>query len=332
MPSAHAMPFPSIAPEGYPALMKEPEFDPSRHLALERPEKIVTLSDLGYGEDEIAGCPTELGITSVFRVLSDEGAACLLEVARNLAPYARTIERVPRMVRGGTYQSKFLRDLCLCPEITEMISELCGAPMLPHTIPHQLGHLNYNPLTVGQNVDKWHTDTLRVDYVMFVTDPNGIEGGEFEYFHGTRHEMKELTDAGKLPPLERSIAPELPGPGYAVLQQGNKVVHRAKALTAEGERITMVNGYVPGEIGFPDFTRFDQLSLADPEHVCATEYARHVAWMGGEMLRDQIERPAFNSDRDAIAGNLEAVAATLAHAAEEIRKAGTAKMEHFGDG
>ena len=96
MPSAHAMPFPPLAPEGYPALGSEPEFDPSRHLAIERPETIVSLAELGYDEEEIAGCPTDLGITSVFRVLSDEGAACLLEVARNLAPYARTIERVAK--------------------------------------------------------------------------------------------------------------------------------------------------------------------------------------------------------------------------------------------
>ena len=86
--------------------------------------------------------------------------------------------------------------------------------MMPHSIPHQLGHLNYNPLKVGENVDKWHTDTLRVDYVMFVTDPNAVEGGEFEYFLGTRHEVKALHRAfgarsrGEL--LARALKPALP--------------------------------------------------------------------------------------------------------------------------
>ena len=78
------------------------------------------------------------------------------------------------MVRGGAYQSRFLRDLCLSPDVAEWISEICGAAMVPHSIPHQLGHLNYNPLKLGENVDKWHVDTLRVDYVMFVTDPNAV--------------------------------------------------------------------------------------------------------------------------------------------------------------
>jgi len=34
----------------------------------------------------------------------------------------------------------------------------------------------------GYGIDKWHYDTLQVDYVMFVTDPNEVEGGEFQYF------------------------------------------------------------------------------------------------------------------------------------------------------
>lgn len=332
MTQAAPLSFPPVLPEGYPALASEPEFDPAKHLALEKPETVISLEELGYEADEIAQCPTSLGITSCFRVLSDEGVACLQEVTRGLEQYARSIPRISRMVRGGTYQSRFLRDLCLSPDITALVSEICGSSMLAHTIPHQLGHLNYNPHTVGENVDKWHVDTLRVDYVMFVTDPNAIEGGEFQYFNGTKYEMKALTDARKPLPEDRVISPELPGSGHAILQQGNMVVHRAKGLKTAGERITMVNGYVPAEIGFPDFTRFDQLSLADPEHVAATEYSRHIAWMGQEMLRKQIENPRYCGDTDQIATELEAVIATLSHAAKEIRAAGTAEVEHFGDG
>jgi hypothetical protein len=87
MALAKTLEFPSISPDGFPVLEREPAFDPARHLALERPGKVVTLHDLGYTPEEIAACPTELGITSCFRILSDEGVACLLEVARNLAPY-----------------------------------------------------------------------------------------------------------------------------------------------------------------------------------------------------------------------------------------------------
>lgn len=332
MAVARTLDFPAIPPDGYPVLANEPVFDPARHLALEKPARIVTLRELGYGAEEIATCPTDLGITSCFRVLSDEGVACLLEVARGLSRYTRSVERISRMVRGGVYQSRFLRDLCLSPEVADWISDIAGAAMLPHSIPHQLGHLNYNPLKLGENVDKWHVDTLRVDYVMFVTDPNAVEGGEFEYFCGTKHEMAALHKAGQTPPAERVVAPRLPGPGYAVLQQGNMVVHRAKGLRAPAERITMVNGYVPGDPDFPDYTRFDQIYLADPAHVAASEYARHIAWAGRERLQAYLDLSEFSSDRAAIAGRLEAIAAYLAKAGADIREAGHAKMEHFGDG
>lgn len=332
MPQATPLAFPTEIPEGFPGLRSEPEFNPGLHLALEKPETLVTLEQLGYSSEEIAECPSGLGITSCFRVLSEEGVACLQEVARSLSPYALSNDRIPRLVRGGVYQSRFLRDFCLSPEVAEAVSEICEADVLPHSIPHQLGHLNYNPETVGKNVDKWHTDTLRIDYVLFVTDPNEIEGGEFEYFHGTKHEMQELTRRGASLPVEKIVAPILPGAGYAVLQQGNMVGHRAKALRQSGERITLVNGYVPREIGFPDFTRFDQLYLVDPKHVAASEYARHVAWMGQEMLRAQIDRPGYTADREQLARQLDSVTELLSNAAREIREAEMARMEHFGDG
>ena len=144
--------------------------------------------------------------------------------------------------------------------------------------------------------------------------------------------MQELTGCGDRLPPEKIVSPRLPGAGYAVLQQGNMVGHRAKGLRSKGERITLVNGYVPREIGFPDFTRFDQLYLVDPGHVAASEYARHVAWMGREMLRAQIEDPAFTDDRQLLAQELEAVTALLSNAAQQIRRADEAAMEHFGDG
>lgn len=332
MPLASPLPLPPEAPSGFPRLASEPVFDPSRHLALEMPEQIIDLTELGYSDADIADCPTSLGVTSAFRLLSEEGVACLQEVTRGLAPHARTIERISRMVRGGVYQSDFLRDFCLSPEVAEHISALCNSPVLPHSIPHQLGHLNYNPEAIGENVDKWHVDTLRIDYVLFVTDPNEIRGGDFQYYHGTKAEMQALTEAGTALPQERIVSARLPGAGYAVLQQGNMIVHRATALEEAGERITLVNGYVPAEIGFPDYTRFDQLSLADPMHVAAGEYSRHVAWMGQQMLEDRLGNPGFDLPREAHAENFEALADLLTNAARELRRAGDAKMEHFGDG
>lgn len=332
MTEAALLELPATPPRGYPPLAKEPEFDPRRHLALERPSRIITLRELGYGEEEIATCPSDFGITTPFRLLSEEGADALLEVCRNLAPYATSSGRIPRKVRGAVYQSKFLRDLCLSPEITHWLAEISGMGLLPHSIPHHLGHINYNPLDLSQNVDKWHVDTLRIDYVLFVTDPHAIAGGEFEYFMGTKHEVAQLRESGQPLPAERIMTPDLPGPGYAVLQQGNMVVHRAKGLKAPGERITMVNGYVPSDAEFPDYNRFDQIYHADPAHVAASEYARHIAWMGRERLQGFIKQGVYSEDRAALAERLEKVAQYLAQAATDIRKAGEKQLEHFGDG
>ena len=329
---AKPLEFPAIKPEGFPALESEPEFDPARHLQVERPEKIISLKEFGYSEEEIAECPADFAVTSIFRVLSDEGAAAMLDVAHQLEKYTKSNARIARNVRGGAYQSKFLRGLCLSPELTEAVSEICGAPLLPHTLPHQLGHLNYNPEVVGENVDKWHVDTLRIDYVMFVTDPKSVQGGEFQYYHGTKHEVAELNKAGKPLDPKKIISPELPGPGFAVLQQGNMVVHRAKGLTAPGERITMVNGYVPRDVEFPDFTRFDQLFLVDPKHVASSEYSRHIKWMARERLDSGLKSFEFSEDRTVMAEELEALAEMLGSAARDLREAGSAEVEHFGDG
>lgn len=329
---ANPLAFPSVHPSGFAPLEGEPVFDPARHLAPETPTEIVSLKDLGYGAEDVAQCPTDIGITSCFRVLSDEGVACLLEVARRLEQFTTSNPRIARNVRGGVYRSRFLRDFCLSPDVTEAISKICKAPLAPHTIPHQLGHLNYNPLEVGQNVDKWHVDTLRIDYVMFVTDPNTVDGGEFEYFAGTKGEMAALHKSGQGLPDDRIVAPRLPGPGYAILQQGNMVVHRAKGLTRPGERITMVNGYVPTDLRYSDFTRYDQLCLADPPHVVTAEYERHVAWLARERARQIIGSTEFSDDRAASAARLEAIASELQKAAEQIRSAADAEIEHFGDG
>lgn len=127
------------------------------------------------------------------------------------------------------------------------------------------------------------------------------------------------------------MAPNLPGPGYAVLQQGNMVVHRAKGLTAPGERITMVNGYVAADLAYEDFCSFDQLKLADPEHAVASEYSRHVAWMGKEALAAQMADFQFSTDRTRMADNLERVANLLATTANQLRDELMAEIAHFGD-
>ena len=314
-------------PRGFERLADEPEFNPAQHLALEMPEVIESLSDFGYDEAAVADCPSDFAVTSVFRVLSDEGAACLRAVCDKLEAFTTSNARIERNVRGGVYRSRFLRDLCLSPDVTEFMSGIAQVPLAPHSIPHQLGHLNYNPLQVGKNVDKWHVDTLRYDYVMFVTDPQSVKGGAFQYYRGTKEEVARLTADGKSLPQDKIISPNMPGAGYAVLQQGNMVVHQAKGLEEEGRRITMVNGYVAANPRIEDYSRYDQLSLVDPAHIVTAEYARHEALRAHEL----INQAGFDENRDIYIQALREAARRLSQAANNIEKADSAQIEHFGD-
>lgn len=334
--------FPEI-PSDFPALDPsiDPEFDPEIHLALENPEQIFSLKHLGYSDEAIAAAPSPIAATSCFRVLSETGVEALLRVVEGLEPYCRNLQRISRAVRGGAYQSRFLRGLCLSPEVAAHCSKLMGLDLHPHTLPHQLGHLNYTPKTPGENVDKWHVDTLRFDYVMFVTDPQSVAGGEFQYFKGTADEMASLVKAGQPFPEDRIVSPAMPGPGYAIMQQGNMVVHRAKGLDhavmnkAEYtglERITMVNGYVPADVSHPDYTAFEQLYRIDPQDVISGEYARHAAWMAQQRLTETLSHTPGSQDKAALAAHLQKIASDLGQAADDLASAKAGTLNHFGDG
>ena len=229
------------------------------------------------------------------------------------------------------YCSKFLRDLCVNPELTNFVSEICGIDLLPHTMPQQLGHTNFNPLEVGKHVDKWHVDTLRFDFVMFVTNPNDVAGGEFQYFKGTKHEMTELHSTATPIPADKIVTPEFPNAGYAIMQQGNFIVHQAKSLQAVGERITMVNGYIAADPFIEDFTRYDQLTLVDPQELISAEYLRHVAIQARRQLEKGIGEIQFDTDNSLqYADLLEQTAAGLVRAAQQLRGSKSKDMEHFG--
>ena len=321
-----------LMPDGFLPLAAEPVFDPALHLALEDPGEIVSLSAFGYSQDKIADCPSDFAVTDVFRILSDEGAACLYAVCKQLEAFVSSNPRIERCTRGGVYRSRFLRDLCLSPDVTDFMSKISGVDLMPHTIPHQLGHLNYAPKkAVGANVDKWHVDTLRYDYVMFVTDPKKNEGGAFQYYKGTKQDMADRRAAGEPLPSDKVVAPDMPGPGYAVMQQGNMVVHQAKGLTKPGERITMVNGYIPADPAFPDYTRYDQLLFADPAHIITSEYSRHVALQCQRLLDAGLAKGDFTGDRDSHAAQLSQMAKMAADAAAQIRDSKADTLEHFGD-
>ena len=322
--------FPATLPDFEP-IDDDPMFDPAVHLALGQPERRYSLAELGYTPSQLTEpTPSTVAATDCFRVLSDEGVAALYHVCKQLEAYTTSNPRIARNTRGGVYRSRFIRDLSLSPEITEHLGTLLYAPLLPHAMGHQLAHLNYQPLTLGENVDKWHYDTLQVDYVMFVTDPNAVDGGEFQYFLGTRDEMAELHKAGNKIPPARVVAPPIPGAGYAVLMQGNYVVHQACGLQSPGERITFVNGYSFSNPAIDDFTAVKQLRMADPVEIVNAEYARQMAYRSAQHLQACINTPHYG-DTDTTIEQLQRARSELDVAIKTLQDNEDEALKHFGD-
>lgn len=327
---AVAVPFPSVQPPGYTWLEDEPSFDADRHLALEEPETVLMLSDLGYGEAEIAGKATPVAATSPFRLLSDEGAQIMLGVARELRSHVKPAgERIENVVRGGCYRSRWLRDLCTSPDVSAHLGSIYGIDIAPHPMPLHLGHLNFEPKEIDNAIDKWHHDTLPLDYVMPVTDPATVDGGRFEYFLGTKHEAAELAAAGQTPPPERVVAPDFPSAGYAIALHGDMVVHRAGPLFSPGERISMVNGYVSLDTALEEQARNRDLMVVDDPNVLYTEWAKMAAWRTQSRLATLIDELDFVGDKESVASTLERAIVDAQRAIDEMR-AGPDEIHHYG--
>lgn len=293
---AAPLPFPRELPSGYAALPGEPAFDPARHLALEPPRQTWRLADLGYTAQDIRHCASDVAVAGPFRLLSEEGTALAQSIALTLRELSQASDRTAKYVAGGVYRSKFLRDLCNCPAITEFISGIAGCALLPHSMPSQQLYLNYAPDDPAQAVDTWHLDSIGFDYVVLLSDPKTFSGGEFQFFLGTKGEAAGLlrtdevglteANARDLPP-SRVVSAAFPRAGYALFQQGTLVVHRATRLMQRAERITMVPGLVARDTRWPDPTKDTVADWGEPGILA--EFARHKAWLSQAKLAELIE-------------------------------------------
>jgi hypothetical protein len=325
-----AVPFPSDLPPGYEWLDNEPDFDPSRHLELEAPSEIVLLAELGYTAEEIATKATPVAASSPFRILSDEGTSVMLSTARRLRAFTRpAADRIERMVRGGCYRSKWLRDLCTSQALVAHLEAIYGIGIAPHPMALHLGHLNYEPTKIEMSIDKWHHDTLPLDFVMMVTDPNTVDGGRFEYFLGTKHEAAELAAKGETPPESRRVAPDFAGAGYAIALHGDMVVHRAGPLHSLDERISLVNGYVALDTSLDVQSRSADLIVIDDHQVLFTEWAKMAAWRSQGRLGSVLEQLDFTEDRTEVISALERAIADVQEAISDMR-AGKSTTDHYG--
>lgn len=321
------MPTHRIPPGCEPVPDEEP-FDPARHLALEQPERCWSLEDFGHPAESAAAAPFPLAVTSAFRVLTPEGVEALRASVAALVKHRRSNDRIANYVRGSLYYSSFIRGLCLSPDVTAFMAELAGRPLLPHPMALYQGHVNLLPEQQGRDVDQWHTDTVALDYVLLVTDPDDFDGGHFEYFPkpkgaAIRSLIREEGD-------EDIVKVDFPAAGHAVLQQGNLVVHRASRVTRGDERTTLVQSYIPDDPGFLDVSRLQDCKPVDPHEILYTEWARYKAFLSSRRLQRLIEDLPYADDPTMICNELRRAIRDVDEAVLEISDPSDSRLVHYG--
>ncbi len=272
-----------MLPPGYGRLASDVPWDDG-YLEFQPPERIYTLGELGDDAADRAFSP--LAITSPFRFLSDEGVRILQRICRELEGSARGSDRIPKFVRGGVYRSEFLWGLATDPTLIGLLRDLAQAPLEPHPVSHHAVHVNYAPDDLSLNVDQWHADIVSFDYVLMVTDPRGMKGGRFEYFVGPVEEGQALLERDGELPAERVRAAAFPGPGWAVFQQGHRVLHRATRLEERGERITIVGSFFTphAELDDPTGSTMPRLRRVDGDEIALVEGSRYAAVAAARKL------------------------------------------------
>lgn len=252
-------------------------------LRLEPPRTVYSFRDLGAEEGR--GALSPVAITSPFRILSEEGVAVLQAICAELRHRARPTTWTATQSVGAVYRSEFLRGLSRDPALAAFLGELARAPLEPHPIAHHAIVVNYPPNEPSRELSPWHRDAVSFDYVLMVSDPRPMRGGRFEYFAGSLEEARRLLRAGDEIPRDRVRAVEFPGAGWAVLQQGHRVIHRVSRLLRPYERTTVVGAYWTAHPELADPVGLDHLRKAHGDEIALREWGLYVAALIGHRLQ-----------------------------------------------
>ena len=320
------------APPGYGGLESDVAWDPARHLALEPPERVTLLEE--WGAD--AAGPTALSpvaITSPFRLLSDEGVAALQSICAELEQHTTADARTAKQVRGSIYRSEFMRGMYQDESVLAFLRGLAQAPLEPHPVSHHAIHINYAPDELARNVDQWHRDVISFDYVLMVCDPRPMRGGRFEYFLGRVEEGAALLASGEGLPPGRVASPDFPGPGWAVLQQGHRVLHRAARLEERYPRITIVGSYWTVLPDRDDPTDLETILEVDGPEIAFVEWSRFQARVAAHRLEHfAASKTDFAHPLDELQSELRSIAARLEEAADAFDRQEEGRLISFGEG
>ncbi len=314
-------------PEHIKPIEGGPVFDPALHLQLEKPERIYSLEDFGHTKEAAAAAPFDLAVTTPFRLLSDLGVEALKESIENLKGLRRKSERMANFIRGSIFYSPFIKELCLSADVNNFIKSMTNSSVLPHPMGLYQGHINLCPEEEGREVDRWHTDTVTLDYVLMVTDPKEYSGGHFEFFQCTKAQAIRSMIRDEADP--HIVKVEFPKAGYAILQQGNMVVHRASAVSKGVERTTLVQSYIPDSTNFNDVSKLDDCKLVDPHDILFTEWARYKAFLSQRKLDHLIEKLPYCLDKNQVCMELRQAIRDVEEAILEISDPNDGRLVHL---
>ena len=278
---------------------EEMVWEDSKHLNLSNPSEVLTLDkDIGNDSNIIGQLPTNYACCSTFQVLNEEGSRVLDHVLTGLSKHAKVSPRIPKLIRGGTFRSKFLNGMGHSPAVLQHVSNLAGCEMIYHPMKiHQL-HINLKPtdakpssetssdtgsdksISSKQNVDRWHCDSTPFVLIVFCTNPDEYTGGELQYFAGSREEGMELLSTGKGLPKERIRNFGCQMKGFGVFMQGWRVFHQVTPVDYGNARTTIVFSFQPRNVLALEACCHlsHTYSQVDPLHVIMSDWIRFRCW------------------------------------------------------
>jgi hypothetical protein len=210
---------------------KDLDWDDARHTAITNPATVALLdNELKTDPNIVKQLATNYGCCSSFRILSDEGIKVMDQVLQKVEKHATSTARIPKLLRGATFRSKFLNGMAHSPAVLQHVSRLAGCEMVYHPMKIHHLHVNFKPddnvevvdgktVVTKRNVDRWHCDSTPFVLIVFCTDPAEYTGGELQYFHGTREEGMRILGSGASLPADRIRNVGTQHKGYGVFMQ-----------------------------------------------------------------------------------------------------------------
>ncbi|CAE7463161.1 Kifc2 [Symbiodinium sp. CCMP2456] len=196
-----------------------PDFDFSRHVHLSALDldgiRVRKLSEMGY---KVAPGEIDFGYSEPFRLLSEEGLRLYREAILSkpvLENCYYSCPMVPLTIRNMAAHNKFIRQMSTSEAMLLACSSMVGCDLAWH--PFRVEHMMTNIQMKGKEAAKvfdWHHDSNSFVLLVNLSEipEDGRGGGTLmQEASGAAHEVRA------------------PGPGWAYIMQGKRVLHAANA-------------------------------------------------------------------------------------------------------